>query len=103
MTGRLTNGAEASEIPTIAESGLAGYDMTNWYGMLVPASTQRDVIVKLNAEVARILKLPDLTNRLADDGMTVVASTPGEFADFLARETAKFSRVIETAGIKGTL
>jgi tripartite-type tricarboxylate transporter receptor subunit TctC len=93
----------APEIPAIAEAGLKGFDMTNWYGMLVPAATQRDVIVKLNAEVARILKLPDLTSRLADDGMTVVASTPGEFADFLARETAKFARVIETAGIKGSL
>jgi tripartite-type tricarboxylate transporter receptor subunit TctC len=93
----------APEIPAIAEAGLKGFDMTNWYGMLVPATTQRDVIVKLNAEVARILKLPDLTSRLADDGMTVVASTPGEFADFLARETAKFTRVIEAAGIKGTL
>jgi len=93
----------APEIPAIAEAGLKGFDMTNWYGMLVPASTQRDVIVKLNAEVARILKLPDLRSRLADDGMTVVAGTPGEFADFLTRETAKFARVIEAAGIKGTL
>ena len=93
----------APEIPAIAEAGLKGFDMTNWYGMLVPAATRRDVIVKLNAEVARILKLPDLTSRLADDGMTVVASTPGEFADFLVRETAKFARVIEAAGIKGTL
>jgi tripartite-type tricarboxylate transporter receptor subunit TctC len=93
----------APEIPAIAEAGLKGFDMTNWYGLLVPAATQRDVIVKLNAEVARVLKLPDLTSRLADDGMTVVAGTPGEFADFLARETAKFARVIEAAGIKGTL
>jgi tripartite-type tricarboxylate transporter receptor subunit TctC len=93
----------APEIPAIAEAGLKGFDMTNWYGMLVPAATQRDVIVKLSAEVARVLKLPDLRSRLADDGMTVVASTPGEFADFLARETAKFARVMEAAGIKGTL
>ena len=93
----------APEIPAIAEAGLKGFDMTNWYGMVAPAATQRDVIVKLSAEVARVLKLPDLTSRLADDGMTVVGSTPGEFADFLARETAKFARVIEAAGIKGTL
>lgn len=51
----------------------------------------------------RILKHPDLTSRLADDGMTVVASTPEQFAEFLTRETAKFGRVIEAAGIKGTL
>jgi tripartite-type tricarboxylate transporter receptor subunit TctC len=93
----------APDIPSIAEAGLKGFDMTNWYGMLAPATTPRETIAKLSAEVARILKLPDLRNRLADDGMTVVGSTPGEFADFLARETAKFTRVIEAAGIKGTL
>lgn len=93
----------APEIPAIAEAGLKGFDMTNWYGMLAPAATPREAIAKLSAEVARILKLPDLTSRLADDGMTVVGSTPEEFADFLARETAKFARVIEAAGIKGTL
>lgn len=93
----------APEIPSIAEAGLKGFDMTNWYGLLVPAATPREVIVKLNAEVARALKLPELRSRLADDGMTVVASTPEQFAEFLARETAKFARVIEAAGIKGTL
>jgi tripartite-type tricarboxylate transporter receptor subunit TctC len=95
--------AIAPEIPAIAEAGLKGFDMTNWYGMLVPATTPREVNVKLNAEVARILKLPELKNRLAEDGMTVVAGTPEQFAEFLARETAKFSRVIEAAGIKGSL
>jgi tripartite-type tricarboxylate transporter receptor subunit TctC len=93
----------APEIPAIAEAGLKGFDMTNWYGMLAPSATPREVIVKLNAEVARILKLPELRSRLADDGMTVVAGTPEQFAEFLARETAKFAKVIETAGIKGTL
>ena len=93
----------APEIPSIAEAGLKGYDMTNWYGLLAPAATPRDAIVKLNAEVVRILKLPELTNRLADDGMTVVASTPERFVEFLARETEKFTKVIEAAGIKGSL
>lgn len=93
----------APDLPTIAESGIKGYDMTNWYGMLVPASTPRESITKLNAEVTRILKLPELQKRLAQDGMTVVASAPADFAAFLEREIAKFSRVIEAAGIKGTL
>ncbi len=93
----------APEIPAIAEAGLKGYDMTNWYGLLAPAATPRDAIVKLNAEVVRILKFPELTNRLADDGMTVVASTPERFGEFLARETDKFTKVIEAAGIKGSL
>jgi tripartite-type tricarboxylate transporter receptor subunit TctC len=93
----------APALPTIAEGGLTGFDMTNWYGMLVPAATPRDVIAKLQAETRRILELPELKERLAQDGMTVVASTPGEFADFLKRETTKYERVIATAGIKGTL
>ncbi len=92
----------APDLPAIAEAGLAGFDMTNWYGMLVPAGTPRDVINKLQQEVARILTLPELRERLAGDGMTVVASTPEQFASFLASETAKFNRIIQTAGIKSS-
>jgi tripartite-type tricarboxylate transporter receptor subunit TctC len=93
----------APDIPAIAEAGLPGYDMTNWYGMFVPAATPRPVISKLHAEVARILQLPELKKRMDEDGMVVVASSPEEFREFFARESQKFSRVIETAGIKGAL
>jgi tripartite-type tricarboxylate transporter receptor subunit TctC len=93
----------APEIPSIAESGLKGFDMTNWYGLMVPAGTPREVIGKLNAEVTRILRLPELKEQLAKGGMTMVASTPEQFREFLERETAKFARIIESAGIKGTL
>jgi tripartite-type tricarboxylate transporter receptor subunit TctC len=93
----------APEIPSIAESGLRGFDMTNWYGLMVPAGTPREVIGKLNAEVTRILRLPELKEQLAKGGMTMVASTPEQFREFLERETAKFARIIESAGIKGTL
>ena len=93
----------APELPSIAESGLKDFDMTNWYGMLVPAATPREAIARLSTEVARVLQLPELRKRLAQDGMTVVASTPEQFAGFLARETAKYARIIEAAGIKGTL
>jgi tripartite-type tricarboxylate transporter receptor subunit TctC len=93
----------APEIPAIAEAGLRGYDMTNWYGMFLPASTPREVVSKLNAEVVRILQLPELKKRMDQDGMVVVASTPEQFREFFARESQKFAKVIETAGIKGTL
>jgi tripartite-type tricarboxylate transporter receptor subunit TctC len=93
----------APDIPAIAEAGLAGYDMTNWYGLLVPAATPRAVVVKLQQETARILNLSELRARLAQDGMTVVASTPEQLAEFLAREIAKYAKVIEVAGIRGTL
>lgn len=90
----------APDLPAIAEAGLPGFDMTNWYGMLVPTGTPRDSVNKLQREVTRILNLPELKKRLANDGMTVVASTPEEFASFLAKETEKFSRIIKAAGIK---
>ena len=94
--------AIAPELPAIAEAGLPGFDMTNWYGLLVPAATPRDVINKLQQETARVLNLPELKERLAGEGMTVVGSTPEQFAAFLARETAKYNRIIQAAGIKGT-
>lgn len=93
----------APEIPSIAESGLKGFDMTNWYGLMVPAGTPREAIGRLNTEVTRILRLPELKEQLAKGGMTMVASTPEQFREFLERETAKFARIIESAGIKGTL
>jgi len=93
--------AIAPDLPSIAEAGLKGFDMTNWYGLLVQGATPRDTINKLQQEVTRILNLPELKERLAGEGMTVVGSTAEQFVDFLGRETAKFNRIIQTAGIKG--
>ena len=93
--------AIAPDLPSIAEAGLKGIDMTNWYGLLVQGATPRDTINKLQQEVTRILNLPELKERLAGEGMTVVGSTAEQFVEFLARETAKFNRIIQTAGIKG--
>lgn len=95
--------ATAPQIPTIAEEGLKGFDMTNWYGMLVPAATPRDTINAINAEIKNIIMLPGTHKGLSAQGMVVEASTAEHFAEFLKRETAKYLRVIEAAGIKGTL
>ncbi len=90
----------APDLPAIAEAGLPGFDMTNWYGMLVPTGTPRETVTRLQREVTRILTLPELKDRLAKDGMTVIASTPEQFTAFLAKETEKFNKIIKTAGIK---
>jgi tripartite-type tricarboxylate transporter receptor subunit TctC len=91
----------APELPPIAQD-IPGFDMTNWYGLLVAAGTPREVIAKLQQEVARVLNLPELKERLAGEGMTVVASTPEQFVEFLARETAKYNRIIKSAGIQNS-
>jgi hypothetical protein len=83
--------------------------MTNWYGLLVPAATPRAVIPGLQQETARILNLPALKERLAQDGMTVVASPPEQFAEFLTRDgevrqgdrSLRHSRYIVTGGLNG--
>lgn len=93
----------APSIPTIAEGGVKGYDMTNWYGLLVSATTPRQVIASINMETTAILKLPEALKTLATAGMVVEATSPEQFAEFLKRESLKFERVIETSGIRGAL
>ena len=90
----------ASDIPTIAEAGLAGYDFTSWFGVLAPAGTPRAIIGRLNVEIARILNLPEIKGRLATDGTELVTSTPGEYADYLKSESRKWAKVLNEAGIK---
>jgi tripartite-type tricarboxylate transporter receptor subunit TctC len=89
-------------VPTIAEAGVPGYAMTNWYGMLVPANTPQNAIARLHAEVARILNLPDLKDRLSSEGAEVIASTPGEFAAFLRQEMAKAAKIVKASGMTAT-
>ena len=95
--------AVAPSIPTIAEGGVKGYDMTNWYGLLVAATTPRQVIASVNVEVTAILKLPEAQKNLAAAGMVIEATTAERFAEFLKRESLKYQRVIEASGIRGTL
>jgi tripartite-type tricarboxylate transporter receptor subunit TctC len=92
--------AVAPALPAIAEAGLGGFDMTNWYGLLVTAGTPRESIGRLYQEVARIMALPALKEQMAAGGMTPVAGTPEEFQQFLAAEAAKYAKVIAAAGIK---
>jgi hypothetical protein len=93
----------APSIPTVAEGGAKGYDMSNWYGMLVTAATPRPVVASINTEVTAILRLPEAQKNLAVGGMSVEATSAERFGEFLKRESAKYQRVIEAAGIRGTL
>lgn len=90
----------ADDIPTIAEAGLPGYEAVQWYGVLAPAATPRDIITKLHAGVVRALQNPDVRQRLLNDGAEPVGSSPEEFAAYLRSETTKWAKVIQAAGIK---
>jgi len=90
----------AEDIPTIAEAGVPGYEAVQWYGLLAPAATPRDIIVKLHTGVVRALQNPEVRQRLLNDGAEPVGSSPEEFAAYLRSETAKWAKVIQAAGIK---
>ena len=98
----VTSGKRATglpDIPAIAET-LPGYEAIQWYGILAPAGTTRDIVGKLQAEIARILVLPEVKDRLAADGADAVGSRPDEFAAYIRAELAKWGKVVKTGGIK---
>jgi tripartite-type tricarboxylate transporter receptor subunit TctC len=92
--------ASLPEVPTIAESGLAGFDAPAWNGVLVPARTPRPVITQLHAEIVKDLKLPDVLERITALGFEPVGSTPEEFGVFLKAELAKWAKVAKELGAK---
>jgi len=94
-----TRSASAPDIPTVAEGGLPGYEAVQWYGLLAPAGTPAEIIARLHKETVAILRAPESAKRLAGDGAEVIASSPGEFADFIKAETVKWARVVKAAGI----
>ena len=88
------------DVPTIAESGLPGYEFVNWYGIMVAAGTPQAIVDRLHVEVARILRSTDARERLAGDGGDIVASTPQGFDSFFRAEVAKWATVVKSAGLR---
>jgi tripartite-type tricarboxylate transporter receptor subunit TctC len=88
------------EIPTVAESGIAGFDAVSWAGVCVPGGTPKDIINRLQSEIAKVLKLPDVAERLMRDGIEPIGSTPGEFQTFIEREKIKWSKVVRDSGAR---
>jgi len=85
------------DLPTIAESGLAGYESISWAGIAVPAGTPREVIARIHGETAKALQLPDVRDRMLRDGMEPIGSSPEAFADHIRRERVKWEKVVTFA------
>jgi len=92
--------AALPDVPTIAEAGVPGYEYTNWYGVLAPGGTPPAVLAKLQSEISRILNLPELRDRLNNEGAVVVASTPPQFGAFLKTEMDKAAKIAKASGMK---
>ena len=99
-----TTGAKRSlatpDLPTMIEAGVPGYVATNWFGTAVPAKTPPTIVSKLSQEIARVLRLPDVAERLLVQGMEPVSSTPGEFAAYIRSEMTKWAKVVKASGAR---
>ena len=91
---------QAPDLPTVAEQGVPGYEAQVWQSVVVPKGTPRDIVLKLNVELTRIMKLPDVRERLATTGIEPASSTPEELGAFIRSETAKWGKVIKDIGLK---
>jgi tripartite-type tricarboxylate transporter receptor subunit TctC len=88
------------ELPTMAESGLPGFEVNSWHGFFAPAKTPTTIVTRLNAETVRILNSPEVKDRLASVGLDPVGSSQQELAAYVRSETAKWAKIIKQVGIK---
>ncbi|HET9404029.1 MAG TPA: tripartite tricarboxylate transporter substrate-binding protein, partial [Burkholderiales bacterium] len=87
-------------LPTVAESGLKGYESSQWYGVMAPAGTPAEVLGLLNGHIAKIMQAPDMKQRLAGDGLVAVGGTREQFAAHIRTEITKWAKVIRQSGAK---
>jgi tripartite-type tricarboxylate transporter receptor subunit TctC len=90
----------APEYPTVAESGLPGYESVSWYGVFATAGTPRPVVDRLNAEIRRIVAMPDIRDAMASQGAEPATDTPEEFAAIVKADVAKWARIVKATGAK---
>jgi len=88
------------DLPTMAEAGLPGFDISTWYGLFAPAGTPAPIVAKWNADVTRILTAPDVRAKLMADGADPSPDTPEQFAQMISRELAKYARIVKASGAK---
>ena len=91
--------AAAPGIPTIAEAGVPGYESAQWYGLWAPAGTPQEIIARLHGEATAILRATNMKERLAEDGLEVVANSPDEFAALIKADIAKWTKLVKAIGI----
>lgn len=99
VTGK-NRSASLPDVPTLAESGLPGYEAGSWYGILAPAGTPAAIVATLNAEINKAMRQPEVRERLAAEGAEVIGGTPEDFASHIRAELARMGKLMREAGIR---
>jgi tripartite-type tricarboxylate transporter receptor subunit TctC len=87
-------------VPTVSEQGLPGFEATAWWGILAPAKTPPAIVARMNAEVTKLLRDPQMREKMANQGMNIVASTPEAFGKFIDEQSAKWAKVVKENNIR---
>lgn len=95
-----TRSPQLPDVPTVSESGLPGYELTNWFGIAVPAATPRELVTRIHGDVMKVLQQKEVRDKLVEMGTDVIGSTPQQFGAFIGSESAKWARVIKEANIR---
>jgi tripartite-type tricarboxylate transporter receptor subunit TctC len=96
----LKRAAAVPGLPTLDEQGLKGFETGSWFGVSAPAGTPREIVMKLHGEIVRIIKMPEVTDRIASEGADFVGNTPEEFTEFIRSEIVKWGKVVKLSGAK---
>ncbi len=88
------------DLPTIAEAGVPGFEVRNWYGVFVPAGTPKDIVTRLHGELVKILQLSDVKSKLLESGIETLHSTPEQFAAYIQAETKRWAKVVKDSGAR---
>ena len=94
--------AALPEVPTIAESGVPGFDVSSWFGVFLPARSPQPIVAKLNAEIRKMVQVPDVRQRLIDQGADPASNTPEQFAGFVKAEMLRWGKVVRDVGAQET-
>lgn len=96
--GSIKRSASAPDLPTMAESGLPGYEAITWSGLLAPAGTSQEICTRVSREIANALRTPEVRSQLAAQRLDPLPSTPAEFGTYLKAEIAKWSKIVRAVG-----
>ncbi len=96
----LKRSALLPDIPTVAEAGYPDFDVSSWWGVVAPAATPREVIMRLHTDINRVMALPETRNKITELGAEIVTGTPEQFAAYIKSETAKWAKLIREVGVK---